>query len=67
LDDSKIAHLVHAGVITDGMIVKVKAAQEASKTLGKAVRIGSWNDLGILVSDPLKNMGTTIASTTISA
>ncbi|MFQ3205963.1 MAG: acetylglutamate kinase [Glaciecola sp.] len=67
LDDNKIDHLIHAGVITDGMIVKVKAAQEASKTLGKAVRIGSWNDVGILVSDPLKNMGTTIASTTISA
>jgi acetylglutamate kinase len=62
LDDSEIQQFVHSGVITDGMIVKVKAAQEASRTLGKAVQIGSWNDVSILIDELHRNTGTTITS-----
>ncbi len=43
--------LVVNKVITDGMIVKVRAAQEAADTLGRNVTIGSWNDVSAFVSD----------------
>jgi acetylglutamate kinase len=62
LDDAKIESLINAGVITDGMIVKVKAAQEASKTLGKAVSIGSWNDINMMFSQTNRKIGTSITS-----
>ncbi len=62
LDDAKIASLINAGVITDGMIVKVKAAQEASKTLGKAVSIGNWNDINMMFSQTNRKIGTSITS-----
>lgn len=34
--------LIDQGIITDGMIVKVNAALEAAKTLGRPVEIASW-------------------------
>ena len=34
--------LIEQGIITDGMIVKVNAAIDAAKTLGKPVEIASW-------------------------
>lgn len=62
LDETSISQLISDGVITDGMIVKVQAAQEASRTLTKAVNIGSWNDIGGLVCEPTQKVGTTISS-----
>lgn len=38
-------------VITDGMIVKVQAAQEAADLLGTAVTIGSWNELATMTQN----------------
>ncbi|MFC4700933.1 acetylglutamate kinase [Glaciecola siphonariae] len=40
--------LIVDGVITDGMMVKVRAAQEAADALQQAVTIGSWNDVAAL-------------------
>ncbi len=62
LDDTDIASFINSGVITDGMIIKVKAAQEASRTLGKAVSIGSWNDISMMFSQTKRKMGTSITS-----
>ncbi|WP_412972238.1 acetylglutamate kinase [Glaciecola sp. MF2-115] len=62
LDEREVTQLVDKSVITDGMIVKVRAAQEASKTLGKAVNIGSWNDISALLSEPETKIGTTITA-----
>jgi acetylglutamate kinase len=60
LNEHEVSQLIEKDVITDGMIVKVLAAQEASKTLGKAVNIGSWNDLAALVTQAEHKIGTTI-------
>lgn len=38
----KAQTLIDQGIITDGMIVKVNAALEAAKTLGRPVEIASW-------------------------
>lgn len=38
----KAQALIDQGIITDGMIVKVNAALEAAKTLGRPVDIASW-------------------------
>lgn len=38
----KAQMLIDQGIITDGMIVKVNAALEAAKTLGRPVEIASW-------------------------
>ncbi len=62
LDDAEIDSLINSGVITDGMIVKVKAAQAASRTLGKAVNIASWNDVSMMFSEVNTNTGTSITS-----
>ncbi|WP_413112772.1 acetylglutamate kinase [Thaumasiovibrio sp. DFM-14] len=35
--------LIEGGVIRDGMIVKVQAAFEAAKTLGKSVEVATWH------------------------
>ncbi len=43
LDKASIDALAEAGVITDGMKVKVDAALLAADTLGKAVTIASWD------------------------
>ncbi|MFT5277138.1 MAG: acetylglutamate kinase [Glaciecola sp.] len=60
LDDSNTSQLITDGVITDGMLVKVKAAQEAARTLGKPVRISSWNEVNAIGSDAEYAMGTLI-------
>lgn len=35
-------HLIEKGIITDGMVIKVNAALDAARTLGRAVDIASW-------------------------
>lgn len=52
LDESEIEKLIMSDVITDGMIVKVRAALEASITLGKPVKIGSWNEVHAVAINP---------------
>ena len=42
LDKTKISQLIAQSVITDGMAVKVKAAQSAADTLQRNVTIASW-------------------------
>jgi acetylglutamate kinase len=39
---AKAEKLIAEGVITDGMIVKVNAALDAARTLGRPVDIASW-------------------------
>ncbi|MCT4709959.1 acetylglutamate kinase [Enterobacteriaceae bacterium H11S18] len=39
---SKAEQLIAQGIITDGMIVKVNAALDAARTLGRPVDIASW-------------------------
>ena len=51
LNDQTIDALTANGVIADGMVVKVKAAQEAANTLHKAVTIGSWAEVSSLLAD----------------
>ncbi|MBI6547979.1 acetylglutamate kinase [Xenorhabdus lircayensis] len=48
--EEKIGHLIEQGVITDGMIVKVRAALEAAKTLGQPVDIASWRHADQLIA-----------------
>lgn len=48
------------GVITDGMIVKVKAAQQAASALGKAVTIASWQKPEDLLNIQRQPIGTQI-------
>lgn len=43
LNSESIQELTHAGVIKDGMEVKVRGALSAAKRLRRCVRIGSWN------------------------
>jgi len=38
----KAEQLIEQGIITDGMIVKVHAALDAARTLGRPVDIASW-------------------------
>ena len=38
----KAEQLIEQGIITDGMIVKVNAALDAARTLGRPVDIASW-------------------------
>lgn len=42
LTEAKADSLIEAGVITDGMVVKVKSAFEAAKTLNRPIEIASW-------------------------
>ncbi|WPC73882.1 acetylglutamate kinase [Vibrio porteresiae] len=42
LDGQKADELIEAKVITDGMIVKVKAALDAAQELGRPVEVASW-------------------------
>lgn len=44
LDAAQIDALIASGVITGGMIPKVRAALDASRTSGAATLIASWND-----------------------
>jgi acetylglutamate kinase len=39
---AKAEQLIEQGIITDGMIVKVNAALDAARTLGRPVDIASW-------------------------
>jgi acetylglutamate kinase len=64
LSEDEATQFIESGVITDGMIVKVRAAQEASKTLGKPVNIGSWSDISALSTDTAVKIGTTITVNT---
>ncbi|MGM0906880.1 MAG: acetylglutamate kinase [Pseudomonadota bacterium] len=43
LNSDSIQELIQAGVIKDGMLVKVRGALDAAKRLRRCVRIGSWN------------------------
>lgn len=42
LDKSQAEQLIAAGVITDGMIVKVEAALQAAQELGRTIEVASW-------------------------
>lgn len=42
LSSKKAQDLITQGIITDGMIVKVRAALDAAQTLGRPVDIASW-------------------------
>jgi len=42
LDEQKAASLIEGKVITDGMIVKVNAALDAAKDLGRPIEVASW-------------------------
>lgn len=44
LDEQKAKQLIANGVIADGMVVKVNAAFEAAKSLGRAIEISSWRN-----------------------
>lgn len=52
--------LIAKGVISDGMVVKVKAAQDAATTLGRQVTIGSWHNIDALITHQNKKSGTQI-------
>lgn len=41
---AKAQQLIEQGIITDGMIVKVNAALDAARTLGRPVDIASWRN-----------------------
>ncbi|GLT17884.1 acetylglutamate kinase [Vibrio zhanjiangensis] len=42
LNEQEAQSLINGQVITDGMIVKVKAALEAASTLGRAIEVATW-------------------------
>ncbi|MFD2177017.1 acetylglutamate kinase [Veronia pacifica] len=42
LNQSQADELIHHGVVTDGMLVKVAAAFEAASALGRPIEIASW-------------------------
>lgn len=42
LNQEQADELIHHGVITDGMLVKVAAAFEAAQALGRSIEIASW-------------------------
>lgn len=44
LDQSQADALIEQGVITDGMIVKVQAALDAAKELGRAIEVAGWKN-----------------------
>lgn len=44
LTEQQADQLIEQGVITDGMIVKVKSALEAAKILGRPIDIASWKN-----------------------
>jgi acetylglutamate kinase len=50
LNAEQATDLMDKQVITDGMIVKVQAAQDSADLLGSAVTIGSWNDVSAFVA-----------------
>ena len=52
--------MIDAGVITDGMIVKVEAAQAAANELKRPVVVGSWAAMSHIVTTKLNHVGTLI-------
>lgn len=44
LDQTQADALIEQGVITDGMIVKVQAALDAAKELGRAIEVAGWKN-----------------------
>jgi acetylglutamate kinase len=48
LDKTSAEQLITAGVITDGMIVKVKAALDAANDLGRAIEVAGWRNPELL-------------------
>ena len=42
LDGSQAEELIKGGVITDGMIVKVRAALDAANALGRPIEVATW-------------------------
>lgn len=50
LDAHMAEQLIQAGVITDGMMVKVKAALDAATFLGEPVALASWKDAKALTA-----------------
>ena len=63
LNDNDIQSYIQQGVITDGMVVKVKAAHQAADFLRRPVSIGSWQDtdaLAQLANTGSLNLGTQI-------
>ncbi|MFC3122951.1 acetylglutamate kinase [Agaribacter flavus] len=62
LSHSLCDQMLADGVITDGMVVKVKASQEAANRLGKQIVIASWDNAKVLLIDG-KAMGTAVLPT----
>jgi acetylglutamate kinase len=48
LDQNKAEQLIAEGVITDGMIVKVRAALDAANDLGRAIEVAGWRQPKLL-------------------
>lgn len=49
LTEAQAEQLISDGVITDGMVVKVRSALEAAKMLGKPIDIASWKETDKLI------------------
>ncbi|WP_229333530.1 acetylglutamate kinase [Glaciecola sp. MH2013] len=60
LNNNEIEALIQSKVITDGMEVKVRAAQEATTVLNKPVTIGNWSDVAALTGLTATRSGTQI-------
>lgn len=50
LTEQQADHLIDQGVITDGMVVKVKSAFEAAKMLARPIDIASWKESEQLIA-----------------
>jgi acetylglutamate kinase len=50
LDEASIDRLIASGVISGGMIPKVRAALEAARSSGAPALIASWNDAGAIAN-----------------
>jgi len=59
LSSQQAQQMIAAKIITDGMVVKVNAAQDAADILEAPVTIGSWNDIEGLI-DLRRPFGTQI-------
>jgi acetylglutamate kinase len=67
LNEQQANKLIADGVITDGMIVKVKAALEAADDLGRAITVAGWRTpelLAHLFSGGQHSVGTSFYPTT---
>lgn len=60
LSAQQAEEMISDNIITDGMVVKVKAAQQAATELGKAVTIASWQSPHHLLDYQSGNVGTQI-------